>query len=223
MFTQTRRPLSEQEIAPYRLKLAEATSNLGHAKQSAKRAGPVLVVTCLALVALAIIGYLIVSVVLVAVGLASLPIALYYLLAPFFHKSNNKWSYEEMQRGNLQALVDRGEFVETRVTSSRCFVVLAFDDESDECYFDLGEQGTLVIWDFGMRSGWTPNTDFTLSHLEAPTGNCFNEKVRSVGQRLEPAEVISRRELTESDYEHLQVIPGSFEELLQKMRLLGER
>ena len=216
MLTQTRRPPSEEEFVPHRLELGAANSKLKTARDWEKRGVPILLITCIILAVLAVVGYQIVSVELLAGSLSILPVALYFLVTNIFTNPEGRSSILEAQQKELQALIDRGSFVETRVTSSRCFVILPFDDESAEYYFDLGEQGTVVIYEFEMDGVWTPNTDFTLSYLETPSGIRFDESVRGVGQRLEPMAEISRSDFTVPEFDHLQVIPGSFEERLQR-------
>lgn len=222
MLTQTRRPVSEEEIAPYRLELSEATSKLENGKRTAHRAVLGYRTACLIFALLFVVGYMIVNVGLLTISLSLFLVTLFFVIGELFSNPEKQWRSLEIKRQNLQALIDRGMYVETHVTAARCFIVHPYDDESPEHYFDLGEQGTLVISEYDMQPGWSPNSDFTLSYFETSNSQRFHEKVRNVGQRLAPVEEISRRGFPEDSPEHFAVLTGSFEEVLQKMRLEGE-
>lgn len=225
MLTETRRPLNEKELAQCRAELQKAELTFGAAEKAAALDAKVLTVVrvaCPVFAILAVVGYRIVSAGLLTMGVVLFIITLYFTVMSFAPKPNYPLNRAKHERDELRELIDRGVFVETRVTSSRCFLVDAFDDESSEYFFDLGHQGTLIICAFEMDSHWTPNTDFRFSWFETPTGTRFHDQVRGVGQRLEPVEAISRSNLTEPDYEHLAVVPGAFEDRLKEMRKKAE-
>lgn len=225
MLTLTRRPLTGKELAECRSELKLADKTLAAEEQSAKlnaRLVPAVRSGWLIFAMLAVVGYRTDSDELLTAGVVLSLVTFYAAVASFFRKPNHRLLAARRRQEELKELVDHGVFVERRVTSLRYFRLDAFDDESPEYYFDLGDEGTLVILEYEIDDHWKPNTDFRLTCLETPNGQRFREKVSGTGQRLSPMEVISRADLAEGDYEHLEIVPGHFEDLLKEMRNKAE-
>jgi hypothetical protein len=218
MFTQTKRPATKEEIAPYRLKLEKAALDLARADKSEKGRVPVLGIACLVLALLFLAGCIIVNVGLLTLSSVLFVITFSLLIITLSTRPVVMSEYLKVRKTDLEELVKSGEFVESRVLSSRCFGIDPFDEEGPDYYFDLGEEGTMLICESEMPKGWTPNTDMTLSYLESPSTKRFGMRVRNVGQRLEPIEWISREDDPGSDENVVLFIPDSFENQLEKMQ-----
>jgi len=209
MLTEVRRPPTEQEIAPHRLNLEKL--------QSEGRTPSAFRTVCYAIALLAPVPILLIVQDKVLGGFIAILVAFAFFMMPFAKPEN-----QDQESKNLQDLIDHGSIVEIHVTSSRCFKVEQYDDEGSDYFLDLGEQGVLVINEYQIVDGWSPNTDFTIRYLEGSNGRQVDERVRSVGEQLEPLEVVRRGKHSDLYFEHMQVVPGTIEDRLIELRRKGE-
>jgi hypothetical protein len=117
----------------------------------------------------------------------------------------------------VEETLREGTVTEYRVVASRCFKVAEGDDEGADYYFDVGDQGTVMLSDYEVRSGQFPNSDFTVLEFK---GSAEAAIVTCHGKRLKPIRVVSREEEGDvTEYEQLKPVPATLEDRLREMGL----
>ncbi len=124
---------------------------------------------------------------------------------------------------SLESALENGSAVEHHIAASRCFMVEG-DDEGSDYYFDVGEQGTIVVSDLDISSRRFPSSDLTVVYLLNGQGKQIDVICRCSSNRLSPVTSISRDHLWNSPdlerytrVETFTVFSEDFDSLLRKL------
>jgi hypothetical protein len=139
--TPTKQPMTEEQVASFQERVREAAVELERRKASGTKLVWALRFSPLILATLIVISHVTVTVTFLVLGLVTFLASFYYASGSIFSRPKLRDRSWDRHVEDLQETLDDGVFVVIRVTSSGCFLIEPQDDESDEVYFDLGEQG----------------------------------------------------------------------------------
>ncbi|RYG44056.1 hypothetical protein EON79_15730 [bacterium] len=115
----------------------------------------------------------------------------------------------------LQEAQEHGSVTEIQIVSSRCFRI-EDDDIGSDYFFDLEEEGVVILNDTEIRASKFPNSDFKIVEVCGRDGEELLTKLRFHGERLTPVRVFIREELPDPpEYPESEIVPAKFEELLR--------